>query len=247
MKKLIIIEVFLILLLNSCGEGIDIPGKRVNVTFSDTSSLISPLVKNNQTIMASPSLFKMKFIHIYLSESLDSSLGNSGMTSTIFLNEGCPGYVDGLPSAQGLVDGCGDISNINYYDFTNPTTLNSTLNSKGYIVAEGSYRYIRFETCQTQNNTVNNLIWSDGSTTQTIALSGCNVTAEIATPIEISTDTEGCVIVNLAYDVTTLMNTSGSCSSEVDDNGVNCFEQPSFTPSAVAGVINEDGSCVPKT
>ena len=187
--------------------------------------------------LAAASSFQMKLIAAYLAEDIDPSTQNNvGMTSMFWLNSECGDdimHCDVDSSVHGGLaeDGSPWTHTVStFFDFSNVTTVNSTLNSQGREIETGTYKYVRMEFCK-YSPTTPNIKWTYNSSTNQFAQSSCNVTREITPPIEVADgDT---VTITLAYDLANSVSAGGGggAGSNCDGSG-NCFVLPTFTPSA---------------
>lgn len=196
-----------------------------------------------------PSQFSMKMQIIYLVENI-VDYNNSGAMSYIWLNPACP--VETFDSgAIAMAGGDCDPSLItSEFELARPSAqVNADLNSQNIPVNEGTYNYVRMETCGRNDDSKNISFTVDGVASKyNFHYDNCYVeAAKIEPPLKV---TEGTTAqLNLTYDLANLIFDPASkeggdgptiddqwtaddyCTKTDDQSGYRCYNGISFKPT----------------
>lgn len=241
------------------GCGTKIGTGSVNIAFANNTglvlssvgvhSLISDLDLMSTTYLgATPDIYRMKLVAMYLVEDIDASLNNVGALTRIWTSNKCDADLTlcGIGPAAGTYQ-------VDYFDFAAGTAaVNANLAAYQRDTAEssvnaGTYRYIRLDfqgATGGSDPTAPNLEFGAGTTPNAVRAQVGHLDVQLADPLVIvAGDT---FTVNLAYDLENryyATGTPGAPPAEVtsDDNwtcngttaGVPCIVEAPFSPSVV--------------
>lgn len=196
-----------------------------------------------------PSQFSMKMKIIYLVENI-IDYNNSGAMSYIWLNPACPveTHDNGAISMAG--GDCDSSLITSKFDLSRTSEkVNADLNSQQIPVNQGTYNYVRMETCGNNDKSENISFLVEGIESPfSFNSERCYVEAvKIDPPLTVTEDTV--VRLNLKYDLANLIfdpaakvsgdgtdidmtwTMSDSCTKTDDQTGFRCYEDISFTPT----------------
>lgn len=181
---------------------------------------------------ATPAGLKLLLNSAYLSEDIDANYNNTGATEDIWMHSSCSEHPCNLSLDKKS-------------DFTDPTAINTELNSQGREVHAGTYRYVRLEFCNAtdagQTTEQNAEVTTGAGETYQVRTNQCTVSSvKMDPPLEIEDGQE--VVITLAY---TLENSitadAGAADASVlscadgtggDAGKAICYQGIEFTPSA---------------